>query len=90
MENSLDSFSYIVFLELLPAVHATLRATTFEEYDSDWNWDSETLTKATGYIFQLQSSSFLARFYILVECLPHLRGISIKLRMQAGDVLYAY
>ena len=44
--------SYIVILELLPAVNATLQAiispTTFEEYDSDWNWDSETLTKATG------------------------------------------
>ena len=86
--------SYVVFLELLPAVHATLQAmispTAYEEYGSDWNWDSETLTKATGYIFQLQSSSFLVCFHILLECLTHLRGISIKLQMQAGDVLYAY
>ena len=41
-------------------------------------------------IDQLASSSFLISFKVLLECLTHLRGLTIKLQMQAMDVLYAY
>ncbi len=86
--------SYTIFLELLPAVHTTLQAmvspANFEELGTDWNWDRETLMKATGFIHQLGSSSFLICFEILLECLTHLRGLTLKLQMHAIDVLYAY
>ena len=63
--------SYTVFLELLPAVLMTLQAmaspATFEDLGTDWNWDSETVMKANGYIHQLESSSFLICFQILLE-----------------------
>ena len=86
--------SYTVFLELLPAVHTTLQAmlspSDFEDLGTDWNWDAETLMKANGFIHQLESSAFLVCFKILLECLTHLRGLTLKLQMQAVDVLYAY
>lgn len=86
--------SYAVFEELLPAVHTTLQAMVyprqFEELGIDWNWDSETTTKANGYLFQLESSSFLICFKILLKVLCYLREITIKLQMEAIDVAYAY
>ena len=86
--------SYATFMELLPAVHVTLLAmaspSDFEQFGSDWNWDGDTLVKVNGFIHQLESSSFLLAFKILLECLTYLRGITIKLQMQAIDVLYAY
>ena len=46
--------------------------------------------QATGVIHQLKSPTFLICSQILLECLTHLRGLTIKLQMQAMDVLYAY
>ena len=86
--------SYIVFLELLPALHTTLQAMVFprqyEDLGTHWSWDSDTITKANGFCFQLQSSSFLVGFKILLEVLSSLRGLTLKLQMQAIDVIYAY
>ena len=83
--------AYTVFLELLPAIHSTLQAmispSNFPEFGTEWGWDGETVMKATGFI---QSSPFLISFKILLECLTHLRGLTVKLQKQAIDVLYAY
>ena len=81
-------------MELLPAIHTALQAivspANFQEFGSEWNWDGETVMKANGFIHQLESASFLVCFQILLEYLTHLRGLTIKLQMQAIDVLYAY
>ncbi len=86
--------SYIVFLELLPAVHMTLEAMvspdSFDDLGTDWNWVGETVMKANGFIHQLECSTFLASFKILLECLSCLRSLTMKLQMQAIDVIYAY
>ena len=86
--------SYAVFLELLPALHTTFQAMViprqYEDFGTDWNWDGETITKANGFLFQLQSSLFLICFKILLEIIQNLRGLTIKLQMQAIDVVYAY
>ncbi len=85
--------SYVIFLELLPAVHVTLQAIIcpgqFENLGTDWNWDGETLTKANGFIYHLVCY-FLVCFKILLEVLSCLRGLTLKLQMQAVDVIYAY
>ena len=67
-----------------------LYSANVDELGTDWNWDGETLIKANAYIHQLESSSFLISFKILLECLTHLRSLTVKLQMQAMDVLYAY
>lgn len=86
--------SYVVFLELLPAVHITLQAmiapANFQNLGTEWNWDAETVMKATGFMYQLESSSFLICFQILLECLTRMRSLTLKLQMRAVDVLYAY
>jgi len=74
--------SYIVFLELIPAVHKTMQAmtsptnfTVFTDLD-DWNWDGETVTKASGFLYQLESLSFLVSFIILLEVPSYLRELT--------------
>ena len=78
----------------MPAVYTTLQAivnpSDFQNLGVNWNWDCETLTKATGYVYQLESSSFLVCFKILIEVLSQFRGLTLKLQMQAADIIYAY
>ena len=85
--------SYIVFLELIPAVHKTLQAmtspTNFTDL-GDWNWDGETVTKASGFLYQLESSPFFVSFVILLEVLLNLRELTCKFQMRAVDVLYGH
>ncbi len=86
--------SYIVFLELLPAVHKTFQAivcpSSSEDLGTDWNWDGESITKANGFLYQLESSTFLITFKILLEILSCLRPLTMKLQMQTLDIIYAH
>lgn len=86
--------SYAVFLELLPALHMCLQAmvhpSLHTDLGTDWSWDGETITEANGFLFQLQSSSFLVAFQLIVQVLQILREVTIKLQMKAVDVVYAY
>ena len=86
--------SYIVFEELLPAVHKVLKAmvnsSAFPEFGTDWAWDGDTITKANGFLYQLESCTFLICFKILLKVLYYLREVTVKLQMQAIDVSYAY
>ena len=82
--------SYVVFLELLPAVytalHAIVNPSMHQELGTDWNWDGESITKGNGFLFQLQSLSFLIAFKILLHILYILREITVKLRMQMSPI----
>ena len=86
--------AYAVFLELLLAIHTTLQAMAspnqFPNLGTDWGWDGETVTKANGFLYQLESSSFLVSIMILFEVLTILRSVTLKLQMEALDVFYAY
>jgi hypothetical protein len=83
--------SYVVFLELLPAVlDAIVHPSMHQELGTDWAWDGESITKANGFLFQLQSPSFLLAFKILLCILYTFRELTAKLQMRAIDVTYAY
>ena len=62
----------------------------YAEFGDTWSWDGDTVTKANGFLFQLQSPTFLICFKILLEVLQSLRSLTLKLQMRAIDVLYAY
>ena len=62
----------------------------FEELGTDWSWDGETLTKANGFLHQLESSSLLICFKILLEVLSYLRSLTLGLQEEALDVMHAY
>ena len=57
--------------------------------DSD-RWDSETLTKATGFLHTIASSSFIAAFVIVRNCLRYLKPLTVKLQKKAKDIVQAY
>lgn len=86
--------SYAVFLELLPALHMCLQAmvdhNAHTDLGIDWSWDGETITKAIGFLYQLQSSTFLVSVQILIQFFQILRELMIKLQLRATDVVYAY
>ena len=86
--------SYTVFLELLPAFHLCFEAIVHpqlhQQLGTDWSWDGETITRANGFLFQLQSSQFLTSFQILLQVLQILREVTIKLQSKATDVVSAY
>ena len=56
----------------------------------DWKWDGESITKANGFLYQLQSPFFLVSFQILVQVLQIVREVTVKLQMKAIDVASAY
>ena len=86
--------SYATFLQLLPAVNTSLEAmahpTLHADLGTDWSWDGETVTKANGFLYQLQSSPFLVAFYILLQVLQVLKELTVKLQRLAMDVVKAY
>lgn len=73
-------YAYIVFLEMLPAIHATLEAMVYPEQHEEctnWMWDKETVTKANGtkisllthnicHCFQSWASLFFMRKLVLI------------------------
>ena len=61
-----------------------------EELGTEWSWDGDTITKANGFLYQTQSPSFLISFKILTQVLHILRELTMKIQMQANDVVYAY
>ena len=67
-----------------------INPSAFLELGTNWAWDGETITKANGFLYQLQSSPFLISFKILLEVMCCLRGLTKKLQLQAIDVFYAY
>ncbi|MCG8622768.1 MAG: hypothetical protein MJE68_12330 [Proteobacteria bacterium] len=56
---------------------------------TDWKWDTDTVTKANSFLYQLESS-FLVCFKILLEVLANLRSLTVKLQQRVLDVLSAY
>lgn len=60
------------------------------ELGTGWSWDGETVTKANGFLFQLQSSVFLVAFQILLQIMEVLKELTLRLQMQAMDVVHAY
>ena len=83
-----------MFEELLPAIHTALKAmvnsSAYPEFGTSWAWDSDTTTKAYGFLYQLESSTLLVCFQILLKISYYLCEITVKLQMQALDVLCAY
>ena len=83
-----------MFLELIPAVHRTLQAVTSPTNYTDlgdWNRDGKTVTKASGFLYQLQSSSSppFGVIYYLVEVLPNFRQWYAVFRLMCGGLLFA-
>ena len=83
--------TYVVFYDLYPAIVKTMESiSTCSSEHGDWSWDSETLTKANGFLRQLCSFEFLVTFCITMRILSSLRSLTVNLQKKANDILAAY
>lgn len=82
--------SYTVFYDLYPCIIKTMEAISLAGGTSEWSWDSETLTKARGFLHQLLSFQFLITFYVTMTVLSSLRILTVKLQKKSNDILAAY
>ena len=80
--------SYTVFYDLYASVIKTI-STCSSEY-GEWSWDTETLTKARGFLHQLVSFEFLVTFNVTMRVLSSLRSLTVKLQKKSSDILAAY
>ena len=83
--------SYTVFYDLYSCIIKTMEAisTCSAEY-GEWSWDTETLTKARGFLHQLVSFEFLVTFNVTMRVLSSLRFVTVKLQKKSSDILAAY
>jgi len=83
--------SYTVFYDLYASIIKTMEAisTCSSEY-GEWSWDTETLTKARGFLHQLVSFEFLVTFNVTMRVLSSLRSLTVKLQKKSSDILAAY
>lgn len=83
--------SYTVFFDLYSPMMKTMEAisTGCTEF-GEWSWDSETLTKARGFLHQMVSFEFLVTSNITMRVLSSLRSLTVKLQKKSNDILAAY
>ena len=55
-----------------------------------WNWDSETTSRAQGFLHSITSSSFLVASSIVMYILSQLRVVTVKLQGRCTDIMNAY
>ena len=79
--------SYTVFDDLYPFIIKAMEAISFTGGNSEWLWDTETLTKARGFLHQLQSFEFFVTFQVTLRVLSSLRSLTIKLQKKSQDTL---
>ena len=60
--------SYTVFYDLYLSILKTMEhISTCSSVFGDWSWDTDTLTKARGFLHQLNSFEFLVLFNITMS-----------------------
>ena len=83
--------SYTVFYDLYSAITKTMEliSTCSSQY-GDWSWDTDSLTKARGFLHQLVSFEFLVSFTVTMRILSILRFLTVNLQKKSNDILAAY
>ncbi len=83
--------SYSTFFQLYPFVVQTMEAivTRNSEY-GEWLWDSETITKANGFLRQMATFEFIVSSSVTMRLLSSLRPVTVKLQKRSTDILKAY
>ncbi len=83
--------SYTVFYDLYSSTIKTMEhiSTCSSDY-GNWSWDTDTLTKARGFLYQLNSFAFLVAFNITMRILTSLHSLTVKLQKASNDILSVY
>ena len=81
--------SYTVFFDLYAPIIKTMENIS-DCPRGDWSWDTETLTKARGFLHQLNSFEFFISFNVTMRIMSSLRTLTVKLQKKSIDILAAY
>ena len=83
--------SYTVFHDLYSSIIKTMEyISTCSSELGDWSWDTDTLTKARGFLHQLNTFEFLVSFNITMRMLSCLRSLTVKLQKASNYIFAAY
>ena len=63
---------------------------TCSSESGNWSWDTDTITKARGFLRQLNSFEFLVAFNVTMRILSSLRSLTVKLQKASNDIRAAY
>lgn len=80
-----------VFFDLYSSILTTTeQISTCSSVYGCWSWDTETITKARGFLYQCNSFEFVLAFNITMRFLSSLRSLTVKLQKSSTDILAAY
>ena len=85
--------AYETFFSLFPSLIMVLQAMVCSSAHGqfgEWNWDSETTSRAQGFLHSITSSSFLVASSIVMDILSQLRVVTVKLQGRCTDIMNAY
>ncbi|KAL8575955.1 hypothetical protein ACOMHN_027353 [Nucella lapillus] len=77
-------------LETFSNLYLTVFDTLAQMCEDTDTWVSETLTKATGFLLTIASSSFMVSFIVMRNCLRYLKPLTVKLQKLEKDLVEAY
>ena len=81
--------SYSIFFELYPFVIQVMEDICHCN-SSEWSWDSESITKANGFLHNITSFQFLVAASIAMRLLSFLRSVTVRLQKRSIDIVNAY
>ena len=88
--------AYETFILLFPVVVKTLEVILHEEEhqqygtETPWNWDRDTLSKASSYYHAICSFQFIVSLVVTMKTLAIIKPISVKLQKKSNDIIQAY
>ena len=74
------------FASLYTAIHDCLGQIA----EDRGGWDSETITKAAGFLHSISSGEFLVGFVVCRKCLQFIQPLTVNLQKKAKDIVSAY
>ena len=84
------------FAQLLPSIVKTFEVILDEHQhhqyslETPWNWDRETVQKASGCYHTCCSFQFLISLIVAIKTLAVIKPISVKLQKKSNDIVKAY
>ena len=81
--------SYSIFFEMYPFLIQVMEEISHNA-SSEWSWDSESITKANGFLHNITSFQFLVTASIAIRLLSFLLCLTVKLPKCSIHILSGY
>jgi hypothetical protein len=81
---------FSLFASIVTAMQAMSAMSDYPQFGTDWAWDSDTVTRAQGFLHILTSPTFIVAGYLVMDLLSLLHAVTVKLQGRCTDILQAY